>query len=139
MTNQLSKEHRIKKDTSNKKFGYQLASIFFIIVLVRLFLLESLFLIDYALTILCVLLILISKFKTVYITPIKFIWMKFSFYLAKILNPIILFTIYLICFVPIGLVYKIINKKNLKTKLNKSSISYWEKPDDKNINFEDQF
>mgnify|MGYP001185485275 FL=1 len=139
MTNQLSREHRIKKNISNKKFGYQLASIFFIIVILRLFLFKSFFIIDYALSVLCLLLILISKFKTVYIIPIKFIWLKFSFYLAKILNPILLFIIYLICFIPIGVIYKIISKNNLKTKINKSSSSYWEKPDDKNINFEEQF
>ena len=139
MTNQLSREHRIKKNISNKKFGYQLASIFLIIVILRFFLFKSFFIIDYALSVLCLLLILISKFKTVYIIPIKFIWLKFSFYLAKILNPILLFIIYLLCFIPIGVIYKIISKNNLKTKINKSSSSYWEKPDDKNINFEEQF
>jgi hypothetical protein len=139
MTDQLHKEHRIRKDISNKKFGYQLASIFLIIVVLRLFLFKSFFIIDYALAILCLLLILISKFKAVYIIPIKSIWLKFSFYLAKILNPIILFIIYLTCFIPIGIIYKIISRNNLKTKINKSSSSYWEKPDDKNINFEEQF
>ena len=139
MTDQLHKEHRIKKDISNKKFGYQLASIFLIIVAIRLFFLKNFFIFDYFLLFLCFLFLLISKFKTVYIAPVKTVWMKFSFYLAKILNPIILFIIYLVCFIPIGVFYKIIRKNNLKTKIVKNLNSYWEKPEDKNIIFEEQF
>ena len=55
--------------------------------------------------------------------------MKFAFYLAKILNPIILSIIYIVCFQPIGIIYKIIEKNNLKTKIDKNSKTYWEKPD----------
>ena len=40
---------------------------------------------------------------------------------------------------PIGIYYKLINKKNLNTIIDKKSKTYWEEPEEKKINFEDQF
>ena len=139
MSGQHLEEHRIKKEIPNQKFGYQFASIFFLIILIRFFIFEQLSFLDYVLTSVASILILMSKFKPEYINPIKFFWMKLSFYLAKILNPIILLLIYLTCFLPIGIFYKITKKKNLKTKINKQSKTYWEEPEDQKINFEEQF
>ena len=139
MSDHLVNEHRIKKEISNKKFGYQLASIILIIFLIRIYLFKNLYIIDYFLLSSVVLLTLISHLKSEYIIPIKIVWMKFAFYLAKILNPIILSIIYIVCFLPIGIIYKIIKKNNLKTKIDKNSKTYWEKPEDDNINFKEQF
>tara|TARA_Y100000816_G_C26000608_1_gene522832 strand:- start:376 stop:795 length:420 start_codon:yes stop_codon:yes gene_type:complete len=139
MSDHLVNEHRIKKEISNKRFGYQLASIILIIFLIRIYLFKNLYIIDYFLLSSVVLLTLISYLKSEYIIPIKIVWMKFAFYLAKILNPIILSIIYIVCFLPIGIIYKIIEKNNLKTKIDKNSKTYWEKPEDDNINFTEQF
>ena len=87
---------------------------------------------DYIILSLFLVFFLLSLFKTNYIVPVKTFWLKFSIYLAKILNPIILFIIYLICFVPIGIYYKLINKKNLNTTIDKKSKTYWEEPEEKN-------
>mgnify|MGYP001266639735 CR=1 FL=1 len=139
MSKQLLQGHRIKKEVSNKNFGYQLSSIVLIILLIRLYLFKQLFIFDFFLIFLFISIALISYFKSNYIIPIKKLWLKMSLYIAKILNPIILFFIYLLCFIPIGLVYKIIKKNSLKTKIKKSMNSYWERPEDKKINFEEQF
>ena len=139
MSGQHLEEHRIKKDIPNQKFGYQLASIFVLIIIIRFFILEQLSYPDYVLISVASILILMSKFKPEYINPIKFFWMKFSLYLAKILNPIILLLIFLTCFLPIGLFYKIVKRNNLKTIINKQSKTYWEEPEDQKINFEEQF
>ena len=139
MSNQNVLEHRIKKEVSNSKFGYQLASIFFIFVLIRFFLFREINYLDHFLIFLSILFIIFSKFKPIFINPIKKFWIRFSLLLAKILNPILLFIIYLVCFIPIGIFYKILKKENLKTKLDKNLISYWEVPDDTEIDFDEQF
>ncbi len=139
MSDQLLKEHRIKKNISNKKFGYQLASIFIIILLFRIVFFKVFNLIDYFLLSLGFLFLVISKYKPNYIIPVKTFWMKFAIYLSKVLNPIILFIIYLICFLPIGIYYKLVGKNNLKTKIDKNLNSYWEKPEDEKIDFKEQF
>ena len=139
MSDYIINEHRIKKEISNKKFGYQFASIFLIIFFIRFLLFKSVNTFDYVILSLFLIFFLLSLFKANYIVPVKTFWLKFSIYLAKILNPIILFIIYLICFVPIGIYYKLINKKNLNTTIDKKSKTYWEEPEEKKINFEDQF
>ena len=139
MSNQNLQEHRIKKEVSNSKFGYQLASIFFVLFLIRVFLFREVIFLDYSLILFFFLLVFFSKYKPSFINPIKTFWFKLSIYLAKILNPILLFIIYLVCFIPIGILYKLFNKKNLKTKLDKNLVSYWETPEDKEIDFKEQF
>lgn len=139
MFKQNLEEHRIKKEISNKTFGYQLSSIFILIVLIRILIFKQLLFLDYIFIFTALILVLISKFKPEFINPIKFFWTKFSIYLAKILNPIILFLIFVTCFLPIGLFYKITKKDNIKTKIKKNAKTYWEKPEDQKINFEEQF
>ena len=139
MKDDTLQEHQIKKDVSNKVFGYQLASIFLIIIFVRFILFTKLNFIDLILFFISLILFTISKFKEEYVTPIKKIWLRLSVYIAKILNPIILLIVYVLCFVPIGIIYKLIKKKNLKTKINNTNKTYWEKPEENEINFKDQF
>ena len=114
MAGQKLEEHRIKKEISNKKFGYQLSSIFIIIIIIRLIIIREFLFLDFILLLIALILFLISKFKEKYIIPIKSFWLKFSIYLAKILNPLILSIIYLICFLPIGIIYKVIKKKQIE-------------------------
>ena len=111
MKDETLKEHQIKKEVSNKVFGYQLASIFLIIIFVRYVFFTKLNFIDLILFFISLTLIIISKFKEEYITPIKKIWLRLSVYIAKVLNPIILLIVYILCFVPIGIIYKLIKKK----------------------------
>ena len=139
MAGQKLEEHRIKKEVSHKKFGYQLSSIFIIITIIRFIIIREFLFLDFILLLISLILFLISKFKEKYIIPIKSFWLKFSIYLAKILNPIILSIIYLICFLPIGIIYKVIKKNRLKTKFDKKILTYWEEPEDQKINFDEQF
>ena len=53
------------------------------------------------------------------------IWFKFGILLSKIISPVIMFLIYIITFLPIGLLLKMANKDLLKTKINKNNKSYW--------------
>lgn len=139
MSNHTVHEHRIKKGVSNSKFGYQLASIFLIFFLIRFFLFREINYLDYFLIFICISFIIFSKFKPDFIYPIKKFWMRLSIFLAKILNPILLVIIYLVCFIPIGIFYKILRKENLKTKVDKNLDSYWEVPNDEEIDFDEQF
>ena len=47
--------------------------------------------------------------------------------------------VYILCFIPIGIIYKLIKKRNLKTEIKKTEETYWEKPEDSKINFKDQY
>ena len=73
------------------------------------------------------------------IKPIYLFWMKLSFYLGKVTNPVILAILFFTFFLTIGIFLKIFKKKPLKMNFNKKLISYWSEVEDKNINFKDQF
>ncbi len=139
MKNDILQEHQIKKETSEKVFGYQLSSIFLLIILIRYIVFNQLNFIDFSLLILGIILLGVSKFKSTYISPIRKFWLLISIYLAKVLNPIILMVVYILCFIPIGIIYKLIKKRNLKTEIKKTEETYWEKPEDSKINFKDQY
>ncbi len=139
MKNDILQEHQIKKETSEKVFGYQLSSIFLLIILIRYIVFKQLNFIDFSLLILGIILLGVSKFKSTYISPIRKFWLLISIYLAKVLNPIILMVVYILCFIPIGIIYKLIKKRNLKTEIKKTEETYWEKPEDSKINFKDQY
>ena len=139
MKNDILQEHQIKKETSEKVFGYQLSSIFLLIILIRYIVFSQLNFIDFSLLILGIILLGVSKFKSTYISPIRKFWLLISIYLAKVLNPIILMVVYILCFIPIGIIYKLIKKRNLKTEIKKTEETYWEKPEDSKINFKDQY
>ena len=139
MKNDILQEHQIKKETSEKVFGYQLSSIFLLIILIRYIVFNQLNFIDFSLLVLGIILLGVSKFKSTYISPIRKFWLLISIYLAKVLNPIILMVVYILCFIPIGIIYKLIKKRNLKTEIKKTEETYWEKPEDSKINFKDQY
>ena len=65
MKDDMLQEHQIKKDVSNKVFGYQLASIFLIIIFVRFIFFTKLNFIDLILFFISLILFTISKFKEV--------------------------------------------------------------------------
>ena len=48
--------------------------------------------------------------------PLNFLWMKFGLFLGKILKPVIMGVIYFLTVVPIGLIFKLLNKDLLSLK-----------------------
>tara|TARA_B100001063_G_scaffold220404_1_gene225258 strand:+ start:1652 stop:2053 length:402 start_codon:yes stop_codon:yes gene_type:complete len=57
--------------------------------------------------------------------PLNFLWMKFGLFLGKILNPVIMGVIYFLTVVPIGLIFKLLNKDLLSIKKDPKLKSYW--------------
>jgi hypothetical protein len=59
------------------------------------------------------------------LAPLNRAWMKLGLLMYKIVNPIIMFLIYLITIIPIGLILKLMGKDPLRLKLDKDRPSYW--------------
>ncbi|MEQ1723953.1 MAG: hypothetical protein ABL930_12315, partial [Pseudobdellovibrio sp.] len=60
-------------------------------------------------------------------------------FLNKIVSPIILFVLFFLVFLPIGLLLKIFRKDILSLKINKEQQSYWIKSETSSTNMVDQF
>lgn len=66
------------------------------------------------------------------------LWFKFGLFLSKIISPIVLFLIFVVIVLPIGIFKRSIEKDYFCLKINKKKETYWEKTKT-NINFKDQF
>lgn len=58
--------------------------------------------------------------------PLNVLWFKFGMLLAKIVNPIVMFVIYILTIVPFGLGARLFGKDLLRIKIDKVRDSYWE-------------
>ncbi len=74
--------------------------------------------------------------------PFYFIWMRLAFVLSWINTRLILIIMFYLVFAPIGFVIRLVGKDLLERKIEKNSISYWQRKDKSNsgkINYERQF
>ena len=77
-------------------------------------------------TVTALLLLLIALTTPILLTPFEKLWRKIGIILGIINSYIILFFIYLILFIPIGIILKLLNKDPLKKSLDKGLKSYWD-------------
>lgn len=73
------------------------------------------------------------------IKPIYFFWMKFAYVLGEVNTRIILFLVFVLTILPIGLLFRLFGKDLLDTKLDNSKDSYWIERDKKEINVDGYF
>ena len=59
------------------------------------------------------------------LAPLNKAWIKLGFLMFKIVNPIIMFLVYALTIVPIGLLLKLFGKDPMRLKLEKDAKTYW--------------
>lgn len=59
------------------------------------------------------------------LAPLNKAWTKLGFLMFKIVNPIIMFLVYAITIVPIGLLMRLAGKDPMRLKLDKEANTYW--------------
>jgi len=115
--------HHIEvKQGSEKSFGLVFAAVFLIIALFPL-------LGDGApryslMGVAAVLAVLAFVFPRIFRLPNK-LWFKFGLLLGMVMTPVVMFIVYCITIVPMGLVLKMRGKDPLKRKLEPEAESYW--------------
>ena len=124
MQHEQLKDFQDTKVVNNKSFGIQLSAIFFIIFLIRLYL-NFFNILEVTLVSLSVFFITISFIKPSFLNRIRIIFSQLARILAKIINPIIMFILYLFIFIPFGIVLKFFSYDPLKEGMNKNLKSYW--------------
>ena len=83
--------------------------------------------------------LLISFIKPTLLKIPNFLWHKLSLALNKIFNPIIMFLIYSVSILPLGIILKIIGKKLTIKKIDHKINSYWIKRTNNDNSMRDQF
>lgn len=120
MDSELKSKEKIEM-SSTKSFGLVFSIFFLILSLINILEYEINFLF---LSISILLFLITMLIPGLFFYP-NIIWFKFGILLSKIISPVIMFLIYIITFLPIGLLLKMANKDLLKTKINKNNKSYW--------------
>ena len=69
------------------------------------------------------------------IRPIWVYWMKFALALGTVMTFVMVTLAWVIMFIPIGLIFKLIGKKTLDLSFKSTKTSYWEPRDDKSNDF----
>jgi len=59
------------------------------------------------------------------LAPVNILWFKFGMLLARIVNPVVMFLIYVIAMLPIGILLRLSGKDLLRQKLDSEATSYW--------------
>lgn len=59
------------------------------------------------------------------LAPLNKLWFRFGMLLGRIINPVVMFIMYALVMVPVGLVLKLMRKDLLRLKLDAQSLTYW--------------
>jgi hypothetical protein len=67
--------------------------------------------------------------------PVWYYWMKFALALGAFMTLVIITLAWIIMFIPIGILFKLIGKRTVNISFKSSSDSYWEQREDKYNDF----
>ena len=114
------------KKSSNRSFGILFFVVFLILGLWPLFKSQN-----PSITLLCIsaVFLILGILNSKLLSPLYIIWMKFADILAKIIPPVVMFSIFFIIVTPIGFFLKLIGKDIVNLKFDKKKKSYWIKRD----------
>jgi len=118
---------------TNKAFGLMFALIFLVIFF---FLNNNFFKIIFLGIFFSTL--IVSLFFEKFLSKPKKYWIRFGFFLGKIISPIIISLIYFVVVFPTNIILRVFRKDILDTKLDTKKKSYWVKKSN-DIDMEQQF
>lgn len=136
LTNYVTTRYYTTVIISNKKFGLQLGLLLVCISVFDFIFVQSNF--RFIILFTGLFLVLCALFAEPLLTPIKFVWLKISILLAIVCNPIILSTIFVFIFIPVGLIMKLFKRDFLLIKSDNVT-TYKNVLGENSINFERQF
>jgi predicted membrane protein len=117
-------EHDKVEGPSNRNFGYTVGGIFLAIAILKTILVHFSW-ISITFLILGGILVTGAALKPDALTPLNKAWMKLAEIMFVVVNPVIMFLMYVVCFIPAGLIMKIVGYDPMKKKFDKDAKTYW--------------
>lgn len=112
------------KGPSNKNFGFTVGGIFGAIALIKITFFSFSVLAGIFFAIAAVL-ITGAAVKPDLLTPLNKAWMGLAKILFHIVNPVIMFLLFCVAFIPAGMIMKVIGYDPMKRKFDKDAKTYW--------------
>jgi len=110
---------------SNRAFGITIGTILMVASAILSFIEDTIFQPYILAAAIGIVLIFLACFLPNLLTWPNFLWTRFGNIAAKIVNPVLLFGIFLTVIVPFGLLMRILGKRPLNLKIDKNATSYW--------------
>lgn len=109
---------------SNRNFGFTVGGIFIAIAILKTIIVHFSWI---AITFLVLggILVTGALVKPDALTPLNKAWMKLAEIMFVIVNPVIMFLMYAVCFIPAGFIMKIVGYDPMKKKFDKDAKTYW--------------
>ena len=77
-------------------------------------------------------------FKSILKIPNQ-LWFHLGIFLGKIISPIIMLLIYIVTFIPTGIVFKLLKKDLIKSKFDYTVTTYWQEKEEMKSSMKNQF
>ena len=131
----LRRAHRIK-ESSDKSFGLVFTVVFTIVGLAPLISAESP---RYWSLIVAGITLLFALLRPATLRPLNWLWLRFGRLLHRIVSPIILFLMYCVAIVPMGLLLRLLRKDLLLLRWSPGASTYWIKREAESSSMRNQF
>lgn len=119
-------EYDAPKGPSDRKFGYTVGGIFAALGILKT-LIVGFSVLAGTFLLLGGGLLLGAALKPEALAPLNRAWMKLAEIMFHVVNPVIMFLLYAVCFVPAGLVMKLVGFDPMRRKFDDIAPSYWVK------------
>ena len=118
-------DHGEVEGPSDRSFGLTVGGILLAIALVRYFGFDAGLTSTLIISVPGLLLIAAGLAVPRVLGPLNRLWMRLGLLLARIVNPVILFLMYALIFVPVGLAMRLFGRDALRLKPDRGATSYW--------------
>jgi hypothetical protein len=114
------------KTGSNRSFGFTVGGILLAIALVRWVFGEAgLSWLTLAFGTAGILLVVLGLVSPSLLAPLNRVLTKLGFLLSKVMNPVILFLIFVVAFVPVGWLMRVLGNDPMRMKRDSTATTYW--------------
>jgi hypothetical protein len=110
---------------TNRSFGLTVGGILFALGVVRSLSKGSPDLLAALLLVIGGALFILGLFKAAWLTGANRAWMRLGAFMARIVNPVVLLLIYLVAFIPVGILMRLKGYNPLRQKRVPKTDSYW--------------
>lgn len=117
-------EHKKVEGPSNRNFGFTVGGLFTAIGVLKA-ILSGLSLFSGAFLLIGAALLSVTVTKPNLLTQANSAWMKLGLLLFHIVNPVIMLLMFAVCFVPAGIIMKLVGYDPMHRTFDKKAKSYW--------------
>ncbi len=122
-------KEKLPEGPSNRSFGYTVGGILLLIALMKWWRASEITTVTAVIAVIGAVLVVLAFIAPATLTRANHLWLQLGLVLFRIVNPVVMFLIYVTTFVPIGFYLRLRRHDALAAQFDKNAKTYWiEKP-----------